>query len=286
MQDVWRVLRDIVAHEYFGEGIGLAVTWGVAWLLVRYLSRWIETLDEHLKGVDIDSRDLGALDRLLDYAVIIVAVVVSISILGWTNGLYSLLTAAGVIGIIVAFAVKDVAANFISGIFILIDQPFVIGDAIDIKDYSGTVTEISLRSTEIVTWDGPVVSIPNSTMATTPVINYSINPTRRVNVTFSIAYEEDVDDALDAIHTVIEAEGRRDQDKGVTVYVSDIREYAIDITALFHVSRTEWFAVVKDFRPKVLTEFRRRHVELAVPVRKNVYVGQVPPPVAQYQPEG
>ena len=286
MQNVWNVLQDVVAHEYFGKGIGLAVTWGVAWLLVRYLSRWIETLDEHLKGVQIDSRDLGALDRLLDYAVIVVAVVVSLSILGWTDGLYSLLTAAGVIGIIVAFAVKDVAANFISGIFILIDQPFVIGDAIDVKDYSGTVTEISLRSTEIVTWDGPVVSIPNSTMATTPVINYSINPTRRVNVIFSIAYEEDVDDALDAIHTVIEAEDRRDQDKGGTVYVSDVREYAIDITALFHVSRTEWFAVVKDFRPSVLNEFRRRHVELAVPVRKNVYVGQVPPPVAQYQPEG
>jgi small conductance mechanosensitive channel len=226
---------------------------------------------------------LGTLDRLLDYGVIAVAVMISISILGWSQALYSLLTAAGVIGIIVGFAVKDVAANFISGVFILIDQPFVVGDDVSVSDYSGTVTEISLRSTGITTWDGPVVSIPNSTMAITPVINYSVNPTRRVNVTFSIAYEEDVDNALDVVRTVIGAEERRDQDQEATIYVSDVREYAIDITALFHVPRADWFAVLKGFRPRVLAEFRRRGVELAVPVRKNVYLGEVPQPVRKWE---
>lgn len=278
MQEVWNILQNVVTHELFGKGVGLVVTWIVAWILVRHLSKWIEAFDERVRGVDIDSRDLSTLDRLSDYAIVIVAVVISISILGWTSGLYSLLTAAGVIGVVVGFAVKDVAANFISGIFILFDQPFVVGDAIEIKDYSGTVTKISLRSTEIVTWDGPVVSIPNSTMATTPVINYSINPTRRINVTFSITYEEDIDNALDAVRAVIEAEDRYDRDQGVTIYVSDVREYAIDITALFHVPRSDWFAVLQDFRPQVLHEFRRRRVELAVPVRKTVHLGQVPQP--------
>jgi len=278
MQGLWNILRDVVTHELFGKGVGLVVTWVVAWVLIRYLSRWIRTFDERVQGVEIDSRDLGTLDRLLDYAVIILAVGVSISILGWTSGLYSLLTAAGVIGIVVGFAVKDVAANFISGIFILIDQPFVIGDAIEIKDYSGTVEKISLRSTEIATWDGPVVSIPNSTMATTPVINYSINPTRRINVTFSIAYGEDVENAMDAVRTVIEAETRRDQDKDITIYVSDVREYAVDVMALFHVPREDWFAVLQDFWPRVLQEFRRQGVELAVPVHKTVYLGQMPQP--------
>ena len=277
MGGVGQVLRDIVTHESFARGIGIVVTWLVAWIMIRNLSKWIEAFDDRLKGVDIDSRDLGALDLLLDYAIGIVAVVITISLLGWTDGLYSLLTAAGVIGIVVGFAVKDVAANFISGVFILVDQPFVVGDAIEISDYSGTVTKISLRSTEIATWDGPVVSIPNNTMAITPVINYSVNPTRRVNVTFSIAYEEDVEDALDAVRAVIETEDRRKQGEGINVYVSDVREYTIEITALFHVPRDDWFSVLQDFRPKVLAEFRRRGVELAVPMRKNLYVGQLPP---------
>lgn len=281
MSGLWNSLQDVVAHSYFGKGAAILVTWIVAWVLVRYLSRWIEALDQYIAGKDIDSRELSTLDRLLDYVVITIAVVISISILGLTEALYSLLTAAGVIGIIVGFAVKDVAANFISGIFILIDQPFVVGDAIDISDYSGAVQKISLRSTDIVTWDGPVVTIPNSTVATTPVINYSINPTRRVDVTFSIAYQEDLEAALDAVRSTIEAEERRAPDTSINVYVSNVREYAIDIRALFHVPNDDWFSVVMDIRLKALCEFRNRNVELAVPVRKNVYVGLVPGQVVE-----
>lgn len=281
MQNVWDTVVNVVTHIYFGKGLGLVAVWLVAWVLVRYLSKWIAALDRHVAGRDIDSRELGTLDRLLDYVVIIVAIAVSIAILGLTEALYSLLTAAGVIGIIVGFAVKDVAANFISGVFILIDQPFVIGDAIDISNYSGAVQKISLRSTDIATWDGPVVTIPNSTVATTPVINYSVNPTRRVDVTFSIAYQEDMEAALETVRNVIEAEARRAPDTSINVYISDVREYAVDIRALFHVPNDDWFAVLMDFRLKALYEFRRRSVELAVPVRKNVYVGLAPASVAE-----
>lgn len=273
-------VQSIVTHEYFGKGLGIAITWTVAWVLVRYLSKWIRAFDKRIKEVDIDTRELGTLDRLLDYLSIIVAIVVTVYILGLSEALYSLLTAAGVIGIIVGFAVKDVAANFISGIFILVDQSFAVGDAIEVGDYGGAVQKISLRSTELATWDGPVVSIPNSTMATKPVINYTVNPTRRVDVTFSIAYEEDVDNALNAVHTVIEAEDWRSQDTSVYVYVSDVREYAIDVRTLFHVPSQDWFSVLMDFRLKVLGEFRRRGVELAVPVRKTLYLGEIPRPLS------
>ena len=274
--DIGQLLQDIVTHEYFRKGFLILITWVVARILVRHLSKWLETLDEHVDGIEFDTRELRTLDRLLDYTVILVAAVVSVYILGWTDALYSLLTAAGVMGIIIGFAVQDVAANFISGIFILIDQPFGVGDAIDVKDYSGTVQKISLRSTEIATWGGPIVAIPNSTMATTPVINYSINPTRRVDVTFPIAYEEDIDNAMDALRTVIEAEERRIPDRDITVYVSDVRESVIDVRAMFHVLRADWFNVVKVLRPKVLLEFRKRNVELAVPVNRTIYLGEMP----------
>ncbi|MFZ5919088.1 MAG: mechanosensitive ion channel family protein [Chloroflexota bacterium] len=276
MENVARFLQSIVTHDYFRRAILIVITWALAWVLVRYLSRWIEAFDRRFAGVEINTRELGTLDRLLDYLVISVASVITVYIMGWTDALYSLLTAAGVIGIIVGFAVKDVAANFISGIFILVDQSFVVGDAIDVGVYSGTVHEISLRSTTITTWDGTVVTIPNSTMATDPVINYSINPTRRIDVTFSIAYEEDIENALQAVRSVIEAEQRRAPDVAITVYVSDVREYAIDIRALFHAPNAVWFDVLTEFRPKVLAEFRKRDVELAVPVNRTVYLGKLP----------
>ncbi len=283
---MWDTLNIIITHEYFIKTLGIVITWIVAWVLVRYLSRWIQAFDKYIEEVDIDTRELSTLDRLLDYAVVTVAAVLSAYILGLTEALYSLLTAAGVIGIMLGFAIKDVAANFISGIIILIDQSFVVGDSIEIGEYGGIVQKISLRSTDIATWDGPVVSIPNSTMATEAVINYSINPTRRIDVTFSIAYEEDINNALDAVRTIVEAEKRWLPDKGINVYVSDVREYAIDVRTLFHVPAADWFSVLMDFRLAVLGEFQRREVELAVPVRKTVYVGEIPRTAGGPQPGG
>jgi small-conductance mechanosensitive channel len=125
--------------------IALIIVWMIVAILVRYLTRWIQDLGKHTKRYDIDSRDLKAIDRLLDYVVVFFGIIATLGILGWTNLLISTLTAAGVFTIIIGFAVKDVAANFISGIFILIDQPFVPGDFIKIGEHSGTVEDISLR---------------------------------------------------------------------------------------------------------------------------------------------
>jgi len=133
-----------------------------------------------------------------------------------------------------------------------------------------------LRSTEIATWDGPVVTIPNSTMAVTPVVNYTVNPTRRIKLVFSIAYGEDIDTAIQALRDVIEAEERHIQDKGVDVYVSNVREYAIELTASFHAPNADWFAASIDTRRGVLAEFQRCNIALAVPVRKTFYMGQIP----------
>lgn len=269
-------LKALVEQPNFSKAVGITVVWLVTIILVRYLSHWIDAFDKRFLGKHIDTRDLQTLDSLLDYLMIAAAVILSLSIMGLTAALYSMLTAAGVIGIMLGFAIKDVAANFISGIFILIDQPFVVGDSIKVGDYDGAVSHISLRSTQIATSDGPVVSIPNSTMATTPVVNYTVNPTRRLKLAFSIAYGEDIDKALGAIRKTIEAEKRRVQDQEIYVYVSDVREYAVDITALFYAPNTAWFDISMDIRRDVLGELRRQRVTLAVPVRKTFYVGDTP----------
>ena len=161
----------LLKPEYGWRILGLVITWVIVWLLVRYLSRVLERLDKRIKGVDIDTRDMETLDKLLDYLVITIGILVTLAIVNLKDVLYSVLTAAGVVTIAIGFAVRDVAANFISGIFILLDQPFVRGDSVKIGDFSGTVQRISLRSTEIATFDGPVVSMPNSTVATTPIVN-------------------------------------------------------------------------------------------------------------------
>lgn len=259
----------LLKTEYGWRILGLVITWGLVWLLVRYLSQVLERFDERIKGIDIDTRDMETLDKLLDYLVIIIGILVSIAILGLTSVLYSMLTAAGVLTIVIGFAVRDVAANFISGIFILLDQPFVRGDSVQISDFGGTVQRISLRSTEIVTFDGPVVSIPNSTVATTPVVNYSVNEERRVNLTVAISQETDLRAALETLGQLAEGERQRIPEKDITLYVSDVSDGVISLTVMFYTPTASWFTVTNNFRRSIVEEFERRGLEPAKPVYKS-----------------
>jgi small conductance mechanosensitive channel len=262
----------LLKAEYGWRILGLITTWVLVWLLVRYLSRLLERLNERIKGVDIDTREMETLDKLLDYLVIVIGILVTIAILNLTSVLYSILTAAGVITIVIGFAVRDVAANFISGIFILLDQPFARGDVIQIGEFTGTVQRISLRSTEIATFDGPVVSMPNSIVATTPIVNYSINKERRVNLTVAISQETDLRAAIETLRELAEGEERRVPEKDISLYVSDVSDGTIALTVMFYTPNASWFATTNDFRQSIVEEFERRGLELAMPVYKSYNV--------------
>jgi small conductance mechanosensitive channel len=259
---------------YMLRVFAIALVWVAVWLLTRYLSQVINNLDDNLPGIDIDDREMKALDRLLDYVIIIVGAITTLAILGLTRLFFSALTAAGVITIIVAFAVKDVAANFISGIFILLDQPFVSGDFIEIGSFSGTVRKISLRSTEIVTSEGPVVTIPNSKMATDPTVNYSIAAKRLVEIKVTVPTDCDLGRAIQVLRDVAGSESRLKADENVTVLVADIGEYGVDLLLRCFAPTDAWLQVRSDLRRRIVEEFQRQGLELAVPVQKTLYPDQ------------
>lgn len=254
--------------------VGLLIVWTAVIILVRFLSSWLQGLDKRVDGFAIQDRDLKTLDRLLDYLIILVGILISLAILGWTSLLYSALTAAGLFSVIIGFAVKDVAANFISGVFILIDRPFVPGDYIELGSFAGTVREVSLRTTELVTLDGPVVFIPNSVVAVEPTINYSVAADRRISLTIALAHEVDVGRAKEIIERVLDREEGLSIGRSKTVLTTDVREYAVDISVYCYAPPDSWLEVASDLRQKLVAALQEGGIELAVPTRK--YLGPVP----------
>jgi len=250
--------------------IGLVIVWVIVYILVRYLSRWIAHLDERSAHLEVDPRDLKTIDRLLDYVIILIGLIVSLAILGWTSLLYSALTAAGLFSVIIGFAVKDVASNFISGIVILIDQPFAPGDYIEVGNYSGTVKDISLRSTALTTPDGPVVYIPNSILAVEPTVNYSIAEDRRISFPISIANEADIGRAIETIQQVLEDEAGLLAERPQSVRVDEVREYAVDIGLICYAPNDTWIDLSSELKQRVVNALQENGIELAVPARKYV----------------
>jgi small conductance mechanosensitive channel len=265
--------------------IALVLLWLFVWLLVRYLRFWIKVADERVFAIQLDVRDITTLERLLGIAIILIAIVVSLAILRLTSLLYSALTAAGVFGIAIGFAVKDIAANFISGIIILTDRPFVVGDAVQVDDISGTVAKISLRSTQLTTWDGTSVYIPNSMVVTQATTNYSVIDYRRILFVVSVLGTVDLNRAIKVIQDTLSAEPRLLADRPPSIYVDQIRDYVVDLQVIAYTSSDDLFDTQSDLKKAITTAFTSQGINLAVPIRVNITEGSSSEPIAGLRPE-
>lgn len=121
-------------------------------------------------------------------------------------------TAVGLIGLGISFALQDIIANFISGILIMITRPFEIGDQIEAGGEEGTIRDISTRATEIKTYDGRKVIMPNSQLYSNQVVNNTGYGNRRFNVIVGISYDDDIKKAKELAQEVLdEAESIEDE---------------------------------------------------------------------------
>jgi len=117
----------------------------------------------------------------------------ALSVLKLDKAVTSILAGAGIAGLALAFAFQDIAANFMSGIFISIRHPFHIGDIIKIKDYMGRVEEINLRDTILRTFQGQMVILPNKDVFQNPIENFTLLGKRRFDLAVGVSYGDDLE---------------------------------------------------------------------------------------------
>ncbi|MEO8406101.1 MAG: mechanosensitive ion channel family protein [Chitinophagaceae bacterium] len=130
---------------------------------------------------------------ILYFSFIGITFFVVLSILKLDKAVTSILAGAGLLGLALAFAFQDIAANFISGIFISFRKPFHTGDIVQLKNYMGKVEDINLRDTVLRTFQGQMVIIPNKDVFQNPIENFSILGKRRMDLTIGVSYGEDLE---------------------------------------------------------------------------------------------
>lgn len=149
------------------------------------------------------------------------------------------LAGLGLIGFTVGFALQDVMKNFASGVILLVQQPFRVGDSVAVDAYEGTVRAIDLRSTEIETFDGRIAILPNADVLNHAIVNYTRSLQRRVEVIVGVAYGTDLklarDVALDAIHMV---PGFIEEPASQVVF-KEFADSSLDMSVLFWVDTTQ-----------------------------------------------
>lgn len=160
---------------------------GTKWLIRRWASR---------RGRDNLGDVLGSFSQ---WGMVLVAFLVAATIVLPSVQPVDLLAGLGVGSIAIGFAFKDILQNWLAGLLILLRQPFQLGDQIVVGGYEGTVERIETRSTNIKTYDGRLVLIPNSDVYTNPVIVNTAFDIRRVEYDLGIGYGDDIRRASEVI---------------------------------------------------------------------------------------
>ncbi len=126
----------------------------------------------------------------------------------YTQGAFGwILTSFSVVGIVIGLSLQDILKNFFAGVWVLVERPFRIGDSIEVTGYSGTVEEISFRTTQLRTDDGREVIVPNGTFMTSAVVNLTRFPTRRASAWLILPADEKAVGAEDIRAALAKAEG-------------------------------------------------------------------------------
>ena len=189
--------------------------------------------------------------------------IVALSVMGVP--MTSIITVVGSCGLAVGLALQGSLANIAGGLVLLLVKPFKVGDFIMSGDIAGTVTEIGIFNTKVRTVDNRMIIVPNSTISNATVTNVSELPLRRVDLTFTAAYADDIAAVKRALLSVCEKHEKILSDPAPFARVSGHKESAIEYTVRAWVKSEDYWDVYFDLYEQVKAAFDEKGITIPFP---------------------
>ena len=170
-------------------------------------------------------------------------------------------------GLAVGLALSGTLQNFAGGVMIILFKPFKVGDYIDAQGFSGTVKDMQIFNTILKTPDNKTVILPNGSLSTSPMTNYSTEPTRRVDFTFGIGYTDDIDKAKSVILNIITKDERVMKDPEPFVAVSELADSSVNFAVRVWAQASDYWAIYFDMFENIKKAFDREGISIPFPQR-------------------
>jgi small-conductance mechanosensitive channel len=167
--------------------------------------------------------------RTVHGAALLVGVLIALDLLGATTLVGALLGSAGVAGVAVGFAFRDIAENYLAGLLLSLRRPFEPGDVVAIGTREGTVTGLNVRETEMTTYDGEYLRLTNAQVFKEVILNYSRYPTRRFTFTLSVSLQANLEAAQQVGLQAIEQTSGVLADPKPTAFIQQVGGSAVQI---------------------------------------------------------
>ncbi|MBQ5609379.1 MAG: mechanosensitive ion channel family protein [Rikenellaceae bacterium] len=268
-------LGQTLKNMTFEDILALSIEWGleiaakIAIALVIYIiGRWL--IGRLVKVVNkiCDKRGVEiSLQRffynMIKVVLYICLVLTIIGVLGIdTTSLIAMFASAS---LAIGMALSGTMQNFAGGVMILLLRPYRIGDYIEAQGQAGTIKEISLFNTVITTVDNKIIYVPNSTISTGIINNYSQAATRRVDWNISISYGDDVEVARRVLMQMMTEDKRVKQDPAPVVYLTSLGSDAVNISARAWVDNADYWGVFFELNERIYSELPKHGLHFPFP---------------------
>lgn len=222
---------------------GIRLLEGLVVLIIGlFLVKWILKLtDNKLLFKKMDPTMSGFLRTAIRLLLYLVIVMTAVSVIGVP--LTSVITLVASAGVAVSLAVQGALSNFVGGMTLLLLKPIKVGDFVKVGDFEGTVQNVGTFYTEFTTYDNRHISMPNSSLTNTAIINYTREGTRRLDVNYSVNYKSDMDQVLRVLSELIARNPLILPDPAPVVHLTKFGDSSLEFSARIWCKTADYWTI-------------------------------------------
>ncbi|MBP3549571.1 MAG: mechanosensitive ion channel family protein [Rikenellaceae bacterium] len=274
-QEKTAVVAEQVKNMTFSDILSMLAEWGIEIaakvaiaLAIYFVGRWligrlVKIVNKvcEKRGVEISLQQF--FKNMIKVVLYICLALTVIGILGIdTTSLIAMFASAS---LAIGMALSGTMQNFAGGVMILLLRPYRIGDYVEAQGQAGTIKEISLFNTVITTVDNKIIYVPNSSISTGIINNYSQAATRRVDWNITISYGDDVEVARRVLIEMMNSDKRVKQDPAPVVYLTSLGNSAVNISARAWVDNADYWGVYFDLNERIYNELPKHGLHFPFP---------------------
>lgn len=247
------------------ETYGLPLLWAIVILILgRFVAKIITSIfKKWANKAKFDPTVVRFFANILYFALIALVIIAALDKVGVNTTSFAAVIAAA--GLAIGLALQGSLSNFASGVMLIIFRPFKVGDYVNVGGVGGSVEEIEIFTTKLITPDNKVVIIPNGQITTSSITNFSANDTRRVDLVVGVSYDDDIRKVRQVLTDIINGDERILKEPAVTIAVLEMADSSVNFAVRPWVKSEDYWGVFFDLQEKIKIRFDEENITIPYP---------------------
>ena len=245
-------------------------------LITYYIAVFIKKIieEEILRNLRLPRGMPAAISMVLRIFFVALGVILAISAAGIDMGKFGII--AGALGVGIGFGLQNIVQNFISGLILIFERPIQVGDTVEVNNLMGKVKDIGVRASNVITYDGAEVVVPNSNLISNDLINWTLSDSRkRMEIKVGTAYGTNPNEVLNLMEEAALEHPDVVSDPKPRALFEGFGDSSLDFRLLFWVNFEQGLATQSDVAIAIYNKFAEHNIEIPFP-QMDLHVKDVP----------